>query len=282
MRRLVLLVLLPLSLAAVPIAPDDRFPSAPPDAMTGTEFAAAVADLEDYDRYAAARDLVLEGNIPSFLRTLVPVSLPRPVGQKGGPAEVTVFVTPDYLAVGTDADWLPMPLDFHDAAEVAESLGFTIPTTRIVDFVARQATVKLDPAPMPPTDRMRSMAYVVGHRAKVDAVRQGRTGLTAGDKKDLVLSTKLRGRSERVAIYGWHRPDGSYIQPLSTIHGVRYADYSHGVRLVDDLVLVDGKPMDWFAALADPIIAPYLSDEGPIPDARALLHAAAETDAVTR
>jgi hypothetical protein len=274
MRRFLLAILLPLSIAAVPSPSADHFPPAPPDALTGTEFAAAVSSFEDYDRYAAARDLVLQGNIPSFLRKLVPVTLPRPAGVTTGPREVTVFVTPDYLAVGTDADWLSIPLDFRDAAEIAEDLGFALPTPRIVDFVHREAAVKLEPIPLPPTDQMRSMAYVLEHRKRVGAELNGRGGLVAGDKKDVVLTAKLRNRAEHVAIYGWHHPDGTYIQPLTTVHGVRYADYSHGIRLVDDTVLVDGQPLGYFAALADPVIGPYLSDEGPLSDAQALLHAA--------
>jgi hypothetical protein len=55
----------------------------------------------------------------------------------------------------------------------------------------------------------------------------------------------------RVAIYGWHRPDGNPIQPLNTVHGIRYADYSQGVRLVSDTAYVGGKATPLLTLLQD-------------------------------
>jgi hypothetical protein len=88
--------------------------------------------------------------------------------------------------------------------------------------------------------------------------------LTAGDKKDLVLTNRLWNNLDRVAIYGWHRQDGNPIQPLSTVHGARYADYSHGVRLISDTAYVDGKAESLMALLQNAQLAPVLSDEGRI------------------
>src|SRR5262249_38225116 len=94
---------------------------------------------------------------------------------------------------------------------------------------------------------------------------------TAGDKKDLVLTNRLWTHPLRVAIYGWHRKDGSPIQPLSTVHGFRYADYSHGVRLVSDTVYVDGRSESLLRVLQDPMLASVVSSEGKIHNASALL-----------
>jgi hypothetical protein len=55
------------------------------------------------------------------------------------------------------------------------------------------------------------------------------------------------------------------------VHGVRYADYSHGVRLVWHEVLVDGVRRSIYDVLADPKLAPLLSDEGALRDARVLM-----------
>ncbi len=63
----------------------------------------------------------------------------------------------------------------------------------------------------------------------------------AGHKKDVVITNRLTREQGRIAIYGWHQPTGIPIQPLSTVHGAGYADYSHGIRLVSDVVLIDGK-----------------------------------------
>ncbi len=81
---------------------------------------------------------------------------------------------------------------------------------------------------------MRSNLYLERHQQRIDEQRFGLPlgELISGHKKDLVLSNRLRQLPDRVAIYGWHRAPGDPIQPLSTVHGARYVDYSHGVRLV--------------------------------------------------
>lgn len=243
------------------------FPSRPPDAPTGSAFARAVAAFDDHARYAAARDEILRGNVPDFLRVMVPVTL------RAASHEVTVFVTPDYLAVGTDTDFLPIPLDFVDAAAVAARLGVALPTARIVDAVYHAASVRLSPIPLPPGPEMRSMAYVLEHWRRVQAERPDLPlgALVAGNKKDVVLTERLLALPDREAIYGWHQLDGRPIQPLSLVHGAGYADYSHGIRLVAGTVLVDGQEWSYMDALADPGVAPALSAEGVIADAAALL-----------
>lgn len=48
------------------------------------------------------------------------------------------------------------------------------------------------------------------------------------------------------------------------MHGAGYADYSHGVRLIGTTVFIDSQPRSIFDVLRDPVLAPLLSDEGPI------------------
>ena len=256
------------ALAPVPVA--ISLPPRPPGAPTGSEFGAAHLLEGDHERYQAAVEEVLSGNLPHFLRALVPVTLE---GTDVGPHEATIWVMPDYLALGSEADFLRIPLDLYGAAAVARGFGFALPTRRMVDAIYQEAALRLTPAPLPPTSEMRSMPYVLHHEALVEAERAGRdTGeLIAGHSKDLVLTPRLFQQPGRVAIYGWHQPDGRPIQPLSLVHGAGYADYSHGVRLIARVVVVDGVEMDLFDALADAEIAPLLSDEGPIPGAASLL-----------
>jgi len=88
--------------------------------------------------------------------------------------------------------------------------------------------------------------------------------LVAGDKKDVVITNLLSRRMGKIAIYGWHRGPGHPIQPLSTVHGANYADYSHGIRLVSGTALIDGKPRSIYDILRDPSAASIVSDEGSI------------------
>jgi hypothetical protein len=141
-----------------------------------------------------------------------------------------------------------------------------------VDAVAKQADFRFKPQPLPPGKMMRSSEYYVRHNQMIEKQRKGRPlgELVAGDKKDVVLTNRLLG-SERIAIYGWHRKNGKPIQGLSTVHGARYADYSHGVRLVYGEVCVDGKLRSIYDVLQDPKTAPVLSYEGLIPKIRRLM-----------
>ena len=80
------------------------------------------------------------------------------------------------------------------------------------------------------------------------------------------MTNLLAGEPGKIAIYGWHRSRGYPIQPLSTVHGARYADYSHGIRLVSDIVLMDGQFESIYKILQDPSLADTLSDEGVLPN----------------
>jgi hypothetical protein len=47
-------------------------------------------------------------------------------------------------------------------------------------------------------------------------------------------------------------------------HAAGYVDYSHGIRLMSQSVVVDGKPIPVADVLADPVLNAILSNEGPI------------------
>ncbi|MFY9246145.1 MAG: hypothetical protein WAO88_10165, partial [Roseicyclus sp.] len=140
--------------------------------------------------------------------------------------------------------------------------------TRMVDAIYAQADLRVSPAPMPPTSAMSSTDYFLRHDSTVDVqfVRAGaRDGLlAAGHKKDVVIANRLSNAPGRVAIYGWHRANGNPIQPLSTVHGEYYADYSHGIRLVARTAYVDGRAVDLRALLTDGQYAGLLNTDGPL------------------
>ena len=88
--------------------------------------------------------------------------------------------------------------------------------------------------------------------------------LVAGIKKDVVITNRLGEKPNRLAIYGWHKLDGTPIQPLTIVHKDTYVDYSHGVRLMKRTVIVDGKPWDVRHVLHAADLCRLLSDEGPV------------------
>jgi hypothetical protein len=242
-------------------------PQRPIEARSGSTFAQSVANLSGPERDEAIRGELMAGNMPGFLRHASPATLSARL--PGGQAvQLTLCVLSDYLSLGSDSDYLLVPMGLDTALAVAARFGFTLPTRRMVDLIYREADVHLRPQPLPAGDEMRSTAYLLRHNAMVQAQRESLGAapgaLTAGHKKDLVLSARLWREPGRVAIYGWHRAVDAPIQPLSTVHGARYADYSHGVRLVSSVVLVNGVARSIGDVLADKLLAPLLSDEGPL------------------
>ncbi len=249
-----------------------KIPPRPHDALSGSQFVAFVSALDAAEREQAIADELLSGNIPHFLRRLKPVELASSDATRQ-PSHALVWVMPDYLAIGSDDDFVRFPASFVTAAAVARELGFVLPTTAIVDAIYRQAELRLSPQPMTPGPAMTSTAYFEAHDATIRAQLNGHPlgELTAGHKKDYVLTSRLLRATTQEAIYGWHRAEGLPIQPLSLVHGARYADYSHGVRLVSETVFVDGVAGSFFDLIEEPRPAQLLSNEGVIADARRLM-----------
>ena len=79
---------------------------------------------------------------------------------------------------------------------------------------------------------MTTVAVFLRHNEIVRRARNRPLGkLVAGHKKDVVITNKVFTKPGKVAIYGWHKPDGKPIQPLYTGHAESQVDYSHGIRL---------------------------------------------------
>jgi len=267
---------------ALPAAPQNpcggsltqRIPARAADAPGGRAFAEQIRGISDDERESRIQQQLAAGNIPEFLRRFVPIRLQSQFPD-GVPADVVVCAAPDYLAIGSDADYLLMPMRLSTALSMASAYGLTLPTTRIVDAIYAQADVHLLPQPLPAGNEMRSTDYSVHHNELVSVQRLGLGAslgaLVAGDKKDIVLTNRLWGHMDRVAIYGWHLATGRPIQPLSTVHGWRYADYSHGARLISTQVFINGLPRSIYSVMQDRRLAPALSDEGVIADAIGLI-----------
>ena len=256
------------ALASPPLPPHPlpgmvaRIPARPAFARTGSQLAGQLRDLPAEERRQVLLDQFLAGNLPSFLRELHPVELELDKGDEL--VHAVVFVTPDYLALGSDADFVRMPMGLNAATTLARRWGFILPTRKLVDAIHAQSQLKLEPRPMPAGPRMTSVDYLWRHNRTIEAQRAGHSlgALISGHKKDLVVSNRLAERAGRVAIYGWHLPGGEPIQPLSTLHGARYADYSHGVRLVSNTIFIEGQARSIFDVLEDPELAELVSYEG--------------------
>lgn len=237
-------------------------PARPNDAMRGAALMEIGAPLPLDEREARIAGEILRGNLPPFLRQFKTITITATLADgKQHTAELRVML--DYLAVGGDADFVRVPLTPTSARIIADAFGCVLPTRRIVDEVYRQADVKLEPRPL--TENREAVATFVQHNRIIEEQRAGQAAgaLVAGIKKDVVLTNRLNEQPGRVAIYGWHRLDGTPIQPLTIVHRATYVDYSHGIRLVRREIAVDGKPMDISDVLKSAALCPLLSEEGP-------------------
>jgi hypothetical protein len=236
--------------------------------MAGGEFARSVAGLSLGDREAAILREVTSGNFPEFLRQFTVISIRGMVRVQDENVErevtASLHVMPDYLAVGSDADFVRMPMTPQTAQRIANSFGFVLPTRKMVDAIDHQADIHMEPHPL--TENRESVATFLEHHRTIERMRAGNVLglLITGIKKDIVLSPRIFERPQRVAIYGWRQRDGQPIQPLSTVHSHHYVDYSHGVRLVLNKVEVNGQILKISDLLPDPDRCGLVSDEGPM------------------
>lgn len=256
------------------VPPITNIPMRSPNAITGSQFAIKTSGWSGSKRQQAALEEFHKGNIPDFLRILKPIRLTY-APTSGDTLVAILYVMPDYLAIGSDEDFLRMPLTYSSAITIAREWGFSLPTRKVVDAIYDQAICHLKPEPLPPGPQMRSSEYYLRHKQKIIAQRQKEGcqlgDLIAGHKKDVVLTNRLRQKPGRIAIYGWHRKNGRPIQPLSTVHDAEYADYSHGIRLIYQTVWINGNPQSFFDVLKDHTLGPLLTYEGEIPSPRALM-----------
>jgi len=236
-------------------------------ALTGSQFADSVANVDRQQRERAILGQFFEGNLPGFLRKLAPVKLSYRL-DSGKTLAATIFVLPEYLAIGSDSDFLRIPMNLHTAVAIANRFGFVLPTKKMVDAIYVQSTCRFTPQPLPAGPQMMSTEYYQVHNAMIDQQSQTRDfpfgALSSGHKKDVVITNRLTKRPGQIAIYGWHRGAGAPIQPLSTVHGAGYADYSHGIRLVGRMAMIDGALRSVHDVLRDSVLANVLSDEGAI------------------
>ena len=252
-------------------APDALALPTPAEPMTATQFLESIRAASRPAREEAIVAAVLAGHVPSFLRTFRTISFSA-AGLDGAMRVAAVRVLPDYLAIGTDDDFLRIPMSPISAQRIADACGCLLPTTKLVATFWSSADLKLPPRPLPAGPSMMSTEYYVRHQMWVEQQRGGRaTGaLIAGHKKDVVITNRLDGKPKSVAIFGWHQLNGVPIQPLSTLHENTYADYSHGIRLIHGAMIVDGAARPTAEVLRDRTLAPLLSDEGAIADPRAI------------
>jgi hypothetical protein len=241
-----------------PATPRD-IPKRKANAVSGSAFITSIAALSRDEREAAIKRELLAGNIPSFLRKLSRIEIVA-ADTNGVMQTIQYEVMPDYLAIGSDRDFVRMPMSPHTAQAFCDAFGFVLPTRKMVNDIWKKAEVRVEPRPLT-QERESPLTFLQHHRIMEGQLKGFARGkLTAGIKKDIVVTPRLQD-STRVAIFGWHHMNGEPIQPLYTGHVDWYVDYSHGARPVRRSMSVNGMTRKFEVILADPKVRHLLSDE---------------------
>ncbi len=238
-------------------------------APVGSRLCAALVSLSRSAREDTLLNQISSGNIPDFLRRMVPVTTTKTIS--GTTYTLQYFVTPDYLAVGHDSDYVFMPMTPLLAQKIADGTNCILPTATMVDQIYAAANVKLRPQPIPPDADMDKVPRFIQHNDSLKTLRVPLLSefplgsLVGGTKKDVVIDIKVRSRLKAavpkpVVIYGWHQINGVPIQPTYNGHGETYADYSHGIRLVQRTGKINGADISLTDILQDSAFHSLISD----------------------
>ncbi len=239
-----------------------QFPAGHSDAShTGTVFYETAPAFNWSQRDSMAIDWFRHGYIPQHWKRFSKIKILETDSLTGKRNKLQYWVSPDYFSVGSKRNWARVPITPLAAEQMMDESHCLFPTRKIVDQVYAAAKVKLKPVPM--YAFRDSTVTMYQHHLIVEGQRNGKHGLIAGIKKDVVTTPKLLNgeKKNRVAIYGWHQLNGKPIQPLYTGHVNWYVDYSHGIRFVSSRMKLNGKWVSMNDILNDPQKHALISDE---------------------
>src|SRR5205085_11592621 len=111
----------PATTAAKPQAANAQIPARSRDAVRGHTFAKSIENLPAKDREEAILREISRGNLPDFERKFVTIRV------KDGNHVAQYQVIPDYLAVGSDEDFVRMPMTPMTAQKLADLFGCALP-----------------------------------------------------------------------------------------------------------------------------------------------------------
>ena len=188
-----------------------------PTLETGSQIMSRTSGMSQSAREQEFIRLVNAGNVPSWTFTTVQI-------------RSNLAVTPDFIAVGTDEDYIWIPLTPSGAVQILGPRRMRLPMRSEADAIYAHAVAIGNNIPFqsftPAHGQTRwGNTAMTASRDKILRALNGRRGIIDGHKKYV-----LGERNGKVLIYGGHYADGSQVQPYSDIHDASYLDYSHGIR----------------------------------------------------
>lgn len=269
-----------------------NLPERPKDALSGSEFMekGLGVDLEEFkknprqlgslskvDRENAILEQIELGNVPDFLRRPKAVIIKGPNGE-----EVKTYVMPDYIAIGSNEDFVRVPLSPIIAQALAFKYGLSLPTKTIVEETYLQAGKRVIGPSYSHADEFEENSayldspgfYLRSNQDIQDQLKGVIPGtLVSGGKKELVVSPFVAVRfkggkaDESIAFYGLYDSEGTPIQRTpghGGESGYRHTEYALGVRFMSPMIVVkngagERRVMRMQDALKDPEVAKVIS-----------------------
>lgn len=201
----------------------------------------------------------------------------RRIPVRGG---LEVRVTTDFVTMGQVRLCGPMAAAQH----IADAWGALLPTAGIVDaiYAAREMSAAPQSIGWEVTLKNGSKSWynpgggVPWWLYYADRVVNAGLPPTPGViqsplGKDYVLDPRQPQNPAQCAIYGWHKTDGKATQSAGTgasfIHELGYFDYSHGIRLVDEVAWLNGDEVSlaWVYQNRPELVSYQGLPVGPIP-----------------
>src|SRR5262245_9451451 len=120
------------------VQPAPTIPARPNNAEGGAAVMARLASLTPSAREEAIASEILAGNFPEFLHKFHSITI-EATDKSGKPHQAVIEIMPDYLAVGSDADFVRIPMTPMTAQRIADAFGCALPTRKISDEVYKNA-----------------------------------------------------------------------------------------------------------------------------------------------
>lgn|SRR3990172_1993626 len=214
------------------------------------------------ERSEAIFHWAMMGCIPDFLCRWMVVNLAV------DDHELEICCLPDFFCLGTDADWVFVPMGALTAERLAQHFNAHLPTPKLVDFIYTASTRQVAQPWGPPYDSTMTDTARWGKQTQKIRSASGFVpgALNEGHLKNVCVSKRMNNTcGEWLSFYGWFNAKGKPIQGNNVnAHGVEYADYAHGVRFIHNELVVDGEVMLFDDVLKHPVLYPLLDPEGPV------------------
>jgi hypothetical protein len=254
--------------AAAPSAAPSTAPAEPPAPATGTpgsEWLKEYAKVDAGDegaRHRVVLEQIARRNMPDTWDDWVTVTV---TGKKGTIVEFDV--SPHGLRIGTNEDWVEVPMDGPHFAAAAEILELSLATAwmvRQIHFRAKtqgglvhyfaaaeiaQSMGYVQWQPNAPDGQTMKSPEFFAERSRLIrewlATHQIEDNvLISGYFKTIVPPIDGLTRRQGLEMLGGYSDEGEQVQPLSGgFHTKTFFDYSHNVRLAKNVVRVNGQTL---------------------------------------